>query len=192
MTHGIFVSGTDTGIGKTVVATALLRALAAEDYAALGMKPVAAGVDAGETVNADVRALVAAANVIAPLADVNPYSFLPPIAPHLAARTAGVRIELERIVAAYANLARVAEAVVVEGAGGLLVPLGNGVDVLDIPLRLNLPAPDLVQLCGSIPHQTNVKSEMSSLCTQLDAARPGLHRGTVSVASLLARTGIDS
>ena len=139
MIHGIFVTGTDTGIGKTVVAAALLRALVAEGYAAIGMKPVAAGLAADETVNADVRALESASNVVAPLADVNPFSYAPPIAPHLAARATGGTIEIERIVAAYARLALVAEAVVVEGAGGLLVPLGLGTDMLDIPLRLGLP-----------------------------------------------------
>ena len=139
MTCGIFVSGTDTGVGKTVVAVALMRALVAGGFAALGMKPVAAGIATGETMNADVGALLAAANVVAPLADVNPFSFARPIAPHLAALAGGGRIDLERIVAAHANLAVVAEAVVIEGAGGLLVPLGDGFDMLDIPLRLSQP-----------------------------------------------------
>jgi len=139
VSRGIFVAGTDTGVGKTVVAAALLRALAARGHAAIGMKPVATGLAAGETVNADVRALVAAANVVAPLADVSPYSFAPPVAPHLAAHAAGGAIDLDRIGAAYARLALVADAIVVEGAGGLLVPLGRTTDMLDIPARLGLP-----------------------------------------------------
>jgi dethiobiotin synthetase len=139
MTRGIFITGTDTGVGKTVVGVALLRALAAAGFAAIGMKPVAAGRAAGEALHADVAALVAAANVAAPITDVNPFSFVPAIAPHLAARAAGDTIDLDRIGAAYARLAQAADAVVVEGAGGVLVPLGCGAHMLDIPVRLGLP-----------------------------------------------------
>jgi dethiobiotin synthetase len=139
VTRAIFVSGTDTGVGKTLVATALLRALVATGRRAVGMNPVATGVDPGGTVNADVSSLVAAGNVLAPLADVNPVSFARAIAPELAARAAGAAIDVERIVGAYARLATGADAVVVEGAGGVLVPLARGVDMLDIPARLGLP-----------------------------------------------------
>jgi dethiobiotin synthetase len=139
MTRGIFVTGTDTGVGKTLVAAALLRALAAEGFRAAGMKPVAAGLDAGDPIPADTRALIAAGNVHAPLADVSPYVFAPPIAPELAARAAGAIIDLDVIGAAYARLAARAEAVVVEGAGGALVPLSAAADMLDIPARLHLP-----------------------------------------------------
>ena len=139
MTLGLFVTGTDTGVGKTVVAAMLLRALTGAGYRVVGMKPVSAGLASGETVHADVRSLVAAGNVDAPLADVNPYSFASPIAPELAARAAGTGIELDRIVAAYARLAAMADAIVVEGAGGALVPLTARTDMLDIPARLGLP-----------------------------------------------------
>jgi dethiobiotin synthetase len=139
VTPGLFVAGTDTGVGKTHVAVALLRGLAQEGVRAAAMKPVAAGIDPGENANADVVALAAAAGVAAPLADVNPYAFAPPIAPHVAAERAGVAIDLDRIAAAYARLADCADAVVVEGAGGVLVPLGDRLDMLDIPARLRLP-----------------------------------------------------
>lgn len=193
MTHGIFVTGTDTGIGKTVVAAALLRALIAEGYAAIGMKPVASGLAPGETVNADVRALVAAANVVAPLADVNPYSFALPIAPHLAARATGGRIDFERIVAAYARLALVADAVVVEGAGGLLVPLGNRSDMLDIPARLELPILLVVGIrLGCLNHAL-----LSSVALKARGVRlagwvanridPTMRDGDANVATLLER-----
>jgi dethiobiotin synthetase len=143
MTRGIFITGTDTGVGKTTVATALLRALTGAGHRAVGMKPIAAGVAAGESVNADVDALLAAGNVAARVADVNPYSFAPPIAPHLAALAAGVDIDLELIAAAYARLASVADAIVVEGAGGVLAPIGRGTDMLDIPARLG-PIPSVL------------------------------------------------
>jgi len=140
--HGLFVTGTDTGVGKTVVAVALLRALVAAGRRAAAMKPVAAGIDTAAGVNADVAALVAAANVAAGIdaaADVNPYAFAPAIAPHIAAERAGVAIDLDRIAAAYGRLAARADVVVVEGAGGALVPLSARADMLDVPARLGLP-----------------------------------------------------
>ena len=138
MTRGLFVTGTDTGVGKTVVAALLLRALG-ETRRAVGMKPVAAGLADGESLNADVRSLIAAGNVDAPLADINPFSFAPPIAPELAARAAGTVIDLDIIEAAYSRLAARADAVIVEGAGGVLVPLTRRTDMLDIPRRLGIP-----------------------------------------------------
>jgi dethiobiotin synthetase len=139
MTRGIFITGTDTGVGKTLAAVAILQALVREGVRAVGMKPVAAGVMHGATCNADVEALVAAGNVDAPLSDVNPYSLPAAIAPHLAAARAGVTVDLERIAAAYHRLSMVADVVVVEGAGGVLVPLGERTDMLDIARRLDLP-----------------------------------------------------
>jgi len=139
MTRGIFITGTDTDVGKTIVAAALLRALVGAGYRAIGMKPVAAGIAVGETTPADVRALIAAGNVTAPLSDVSPFAFALPIAPELAARASGATIDLDRIVAAYWRLGANAEAIVVEGAGGALVPLSSSADMLDIPVRLALP-----------------------------------------------------
>jgi len=138
MTKGVFVTGTDTGVGKTLVAVALLRALVKAGVRAAGMKPVAAGVAPGATSNADVEALLGAGNVDAPPSDVNPYSFPAAIAPHLAAARGGVTIDLERIASAYGRLAMRADVIVVEGAGGVLVPLGERIDMLDIARRLDL------------------------------------------------------
>ncbi|MGH8802616.1 MAG: dethiobiotin synthase [Casimicrobiaceae bacterium] len=137
--RGVFVTGTDTGIGKTRVAAVLLRALAASGLRAAGMKPVAAGIAPGSPVNEDVAALAAAGNVDAPLDERNPYAFIEPIAPHLAARDEGRRIELDVIARAFAALSARADAVVVEGAGGVLVPLDAHDDMLDIARALRLP-----------------------------------------------------
>ena len=137
--RGVFVTGTDTGVGKTRIATALLAALAASGVRAVGMKPVAAGIDASADVNEDVAALAAAGNVDAPLALRNPYAFTEPIAPHLAARDASVRIDLGAIERAFAALAAHADVVVVEGAGGALVPLDAASDMLDIARVLGIP-----------------------------------------------------
>ncbi len=144
--HGFFVTGTDTGVGKTLVACALLKLFAARGLKAVGMKPVAAGaepVGAG-LLNEDVAQLVAAGNVVAPREHVNPYCFGPPIAPHIAAAQAGVAIGIDRIETSFRALAGLADIVVVEGAGGFRVPLADGTDTAgadtaQLAQRLALP-----------------------------------------------------
>lgn len=193
MVRGFFVTGTDTGVGKTVVAAALLRALVAEGRSAVGMKPVAAGLARGETVHADVRSLAAAGNVAAALADVSPYSFAAPIAPHLAAAASGAAIDVERIAMAHARLAAAADAVVVEGAGGLLVPLAPGVDMLDIPRQLALPVLLVVGIrLGCLNHAL-----LSALALEARGVRlagwvanridPAMREGDANVAALVER-----
>jgi dethiobiotin synthetase len=139
LARGIFITGTDTGVGKTLVAVAVLQSLVRSGQRVVGMKPVAAGIEPGEPVNADVAALQRAGNVDAPLAERNPYAFEPAIAPHLAARESGVTIDLDVIAHAHARLALRADVVVVEGAGGVRVPLSNDHDMLGIAQRLALP-----------------------------------------------------
>jgi dethiobiotin synthetase len=139
MTRGVFVTGTDTGVGKTLVACAALRACVAARQRAVGMKPVATGFDPGASSHADVAALFAAGNVDAPASARNPYAFAPAIAPHLAATAAGVAIDLRRVRDAYDELAARADCIVVEGSGGALVPLDARRDMLDIARALGLP-----------------------------------------------------
>jgi dethiobiotin synthetase len=140
-THGFFVTGTDTAVGKTLVACALLHAFAARGYTAVGMKPVATGAKSGADglVNDDVERLAAASNVAAPRREINPYCFAPPIAPHIAAQQAGARIELDRIEHAFHALAARAQVVVVEGIGGFRVPLGADTDTAQLAAWLALP-----------------------------------------------------
>jgi dethiobiotin synthetase len=138
---GFFIAGTDTGVGKTRVACALLDALAARGLRVAGMKPVASGAywRDGERVNDDALELMRHASVTAPYARVNPYVFEPPIAPHIAAREAGVVIDLDRIRAAFDALSGQADIVVVEGVGGFRVPLGGTRDMADVAVLLGLP-----------------------------------------------------
>ncbi len=139
--QGFFIAGTDTGIGKTRVAAALLHAYAGLGYRVVGMKPVAAGAEllAGNWVNEDVALLAAAGNVVAPNELRNPYLFREAIAPHIAADRKGVRIDILHIRAAYESLATQAEVVVVEGVGGVLVPLSESKDAADLAIALDLP-----------------------------------------------------
>lgn len=150
--RGVFVTGTDTGVGKTRVAVALIHALRARGLRVAAMKPVAAGCVPG-ALNEDVVALSRAAGVAAAPADVNPYSFDEAIAPHIAAAAAGTAISLARIVAACERLAAAADAVVVEGAGGWRVPLNAGEDMADLASSLGLPVVLVVGLrLGCLNH----------------------------------------
>jgi dethiobiotin synthetase len=135
------VTGTDTGVGKTLVACGLLRAFAARGLKAVGMKPVASGgVRRGNgLVHEDVERLIAAGNIAAPPEHVNPYCFEPPIAPQLAAAGAGMRIDLDHIEECFDALAARSDVVVVEGVGGFRVPLAPGVDTTHLTARLALP-----------------------------------------------------
>jgi dethiobiotin synthetase len=123
----VFITGTDTGVGKTHVATGLLSAARGLGIKACGFKPVASGcrrTPAGLR-NADATALQRAAGTALPYERVNPYAFAPAIAPHLAAQEAGVRIEQRVLDRAYRALAREHDLLLVEGAGGWQVPLGR-------------------------------------------------------------------
>lgn len=137
MPRGFFVTGTDTGVGKTLVACALLSAFASAGKSTVGMKPVVAGAEEGRW--SDVDALVAASTVRAPAKLVSPYAFEPAIAPHIAAELAGTRIEIDAIARACEELSRRAEVVVVEGVGGFLVPLNERDTAADLARRLALP-----------------------------------------------------
>lgn len=138
MTAGILITGTDTGVGKTLVATSLLIAAARTGLRTTAMKPVAAGIDQ-EGRQEDVDALLASATVQADRKVVNPFCFAPPIAPHLAAAEAGVSIDIEKITKCFEQLLSMSDLVVVEGAGGFLVPLSEETDFGDLAFRLGLP-----------------------------------------------------
>lgn len=135
-----FVTGTDTGVGKTLVSAALLRALRGQGLAVAGMKPVASGAarTAGGLRNEDALALAAESSRPWPYETINPYCFEPAIAPHIAAAEAGVEIRLEPIEQAFRSLQAGSDTVVVEGAGGFLVPLGSRLSFADLPGALGL------------------------------------------------------
>lgn len=140
MAIGYFITGTDTGVGKTLVAAALIRRHGQRGARVVGMKPVASGcvLTPQGLRNEDALALMEHATVKVPYERVNPYAFEPPIAPHLAAAAVGVTIELPRIVAAYREVEERADVVIVEGAGGWRVPLGPETLLSDLPEQLGL------------------------------------------------------
>jgi dethiobiotin synthetase len=154
MTRGVFIAGTDTDVGKTRVTLGLLRALQARGVKAAGMKPVATGCRAltvsersmfggfyavGDMINDDVAAIAALSPPNCDRTDINPHCLDWGVSPHIAANRAGVRIEPERIAAAYGRLAAHCDAVVVEGTGGWFAPIGELGTMADIAQRLGLP-----------------------------------------------------
>ena len=142
MTKAYFVIGTDTNVGKTYVASALVQHFVQSGLKTIGMKPVASGCELnqqGEFINEDAQALTNVSNVKAPLNLINPYRFAPAIAPHIAAEQDGVTIQLDLITQAYLQLTNLAEVVIVEGAGGFFVPLNQTQTLADLALQLNIP-----------------------------------------------------
>lgn len=150
-----FVTGTDTGVGKSLVSAALLRALARHYPRVVGMKPVAAGTipTPQGPASEDALQLRAASTVAVPPALDNPVLLPDPLSPHLAAERAGVRISVPALQASYEALCRHADAVVVEGAGGFLVPLAEDCTIADLAQALAIPVVLVVGLrLGCLNH----------------------------------------
>jgi dethiobiotin synthetase len=141
MSGGWFVTGTDTGVGKTRVARLLLEALAHAGHSAAGMKPVASGchVTAAGLHSDDALELMQASGATADYTDVNPYALGSACAPHIAAQEMGVEIELEKILESFRRLQQRSPWVVVEGVGGWMAPLGERLTIADVAHALGLP-----------------------------------------------------
>ena len=155
MTPGLFVTGTDTGIGKTLASCTLLHALRAQGLRAVGMKPLASGCEAtAEGLrNEDALALQAASEPTPAYADINPFALPEPLAPELAAREAGIDVQLAPILAAHARLRSQADVVVVEGVGGWAAPLATDLMQADLVRALELPVVLVVGLrLGCLNH----------------------------------------
>ena len=147
MNKGYFITGTDTGIGKTRSAVALMAALQQRGLTVCGMKPVSAGCQTttGGLVNEDAIKLMQQASRPFPYQIVNPYAWLPPIAPHIAAQQAGNTMTLAPIRECYQQIATQCDVVIVEGAGGWLVPLNATQTMADIAVDLAL---DVILVVG--------------------------------------------
>jgi len=138
----LFVTSTDTDMGKTYIVNGLLRARTANHHSTLGVKPVAAGgrlVD-GEWVNEDVAMLREAASIKLPYATINPFFMRQFIAPHIGAEQEGINLSVAKILPALQPaLQQTADLMVVEGAGGWLVPLNQEETMADLAKALNFP-----------------------------------------------------
>lgn len=163
--RGLFVTGTDTGVGKTVISVALVRALVAQGQRVAVMKPIASGSEhTPEGLrNDDALKLIAMANVAAAYESVNPYCFEPPVSPHIAANEAGVAVDLGQIAQKFTGLAAAADFIVVEGAGGWLAPISDRETMADLAATLALPVLLVVGLrLGCINHASLTKLAIES------------------------------
>ena len=195
MSGGWFITGTDTGVGKTRVAERLLRTLAQQGRHAVGMKPVASGcrvTDAGWR-SEDAERLLAAGNVPADYAEVNPYAFAPAIAPHLAAREVNVEIGLPRMLESFRRLRERADWIVVEGVGGWKVPLSERLMLADVVRAMQLPVIVVVGLrLGCLNHalltieaiQRDAMALAGWIANQID---PDMERVEENIAALECR-----
>lgn len=194
---GVFVTGTDTGIGKTRVSAGLLKALGKAGLKSVGMKPIASGAEQTPEGlrNEDALALQKAASLKRDYALVNPYCFAPPVAPHLAAREAGVEVSLDVIRHAYAELCHGADAVVVEGVGGWQVPLAPGLELPDLARELELPVLLVVGLrLGCLNHAALTARAIRADGLELagwvaNAVDPDFQRPEANLATLEAELG---
>lgn len=138
---GYFITGTDTEVGKTFVTVGLIESLNARGVRAVGMKPIASGCEptADGLRNDDALRIRAASAIRLPYELINPFSFEPPIAPHIAAEKSGTEITVEAIVANCRQIAEEAEVVIVEGVGGWEVPISDRLGMPDVAVALGLP-----------------------------------------------------
>jgi len=142
MPEGFFITGTDTGVGKTIVSAAVIRALKASGLSVCGMKPIESGCERdeeGTLIPLDGRLLLKASEVDESQEDITPYCFEQPLAPMVAAEFEMHSVDILWVERAYERLAEKYDAVVVEGVGGLMVPIQREYSVLDLAKNLNLP-----------------------------------------------------
>jgi len=183
-TNAVFIAGTDTGVGKTYVSCALLQALRAKGLRAVGMKPVASGCMATPAGlrNDDALALIAASDPRPPYATCNPFAFIEPVSPHLAAAADRAEVTMAPIQTAFACLADSAEVVLVEGVGGWLAPLSPVLEANALPRTLGLPVILVVGLrLGCLNHaQLTARAILADGCTLLgwigNAVDPAMDR----------------
>ena len=196
MKQAYFITGTDTGVGKTYVACKLIRDYVAQGYKVIGMKPVEAGGDLvnGKWVNDDVLKLEQASNVKAPRQLVNPYSFKEAIAPHIAAEKAGLEIKIDVIKQAFQALSKLADIIIVEGAGGFLVPLNSQQSMADLPAALNTPVILVVGMkLGCINHSLLTVEAIQArgltlhgwVANQVEPDMPFYHKNVATIAEKL-------
>lgn len=194
----LLITGTDTDVGKTYVSSLILRALAESGRRCVGLKPIASGCDIadGQLMNADALNLMASSSVKLSYAQTNPYAFEPAIAPHIAARAAGINVELATIIAAVRAAQMQCDDVIIEGAGGWLSPLADGLEHADLANALEAPVLLVVGVrLGCINHARLTANEIARSGVRLmgwianilpaSNAMPALEENIASLSALL-------
>lgn len=190
-----FIAGTDTEIGKTLIAGAMLHALTKTGVRSVGMKPVAAGAVLRDGVwhNDDADILAAEASVALPQELTTPFLLQQPTAPHIAAAQENRTIEVAHILSCYRQLAEQADALVVEGVGGFRVPLNEREDTADLAQQLGLPVVLVVGLrLGCINHAMLTVEAIAARGLRLagwvaNTADPHMLNGDANIAALSSR-----
>jgi dethiobiotin synthetase len=197
MNKGYFITGTDTGVGKTWATLAVMAHLQQQGHCVLGMKPVASGCEhtAEGLRNEDALLIQQQASLTLPYEAINPYAFAPAIAPHLAAAQAGVDMDLAHIAKCAGELQQKADYLIVEGAGGWLVPLHEHASIADLATLLQLPVILVVGLrLGCINHALLSAAAIRHsgcelvgwIANTLDPDMPCLQQNIDSIASRLS------
>ena len=201
--NSVFITGTDTEVGKTFYSERLLHSLNAQGLRTAAMKPLASGAEGHDEKlrNADALVLQQAANTSFSYELCNPYCFKAAIAPHLAAKQAGVRIDADVILRAYEQLQQQADVTVVEGVGGWLVPLDEDQTVADLVQAMGLPVVLVVGMrLGCINHALltveNIKQRGVSLlgwvANVMDPNMSHLHENIESIAQRIQAPLLDT
>jgi len=190
--RALFITGTDTGVGKTHVSVSVVKALVKHGLRVSVMKPIASGSDrtAQGLRNSDALALARASNVDLPYTTLNPYCFEPAISPHIAAEEAGIAIDIGMIKSEFEALAASADFTLVEGAGGWYAPVSQSQSMADLPKALNIAAVLVVGVrLGCLNHARLSKEAIEAsgvefagwVANRLD---PGLERAAENLATL--------
>ena len=184
-------------MGKTLASAALTRALVTRGLRVAVMKPIASGSDPTPEGprNSDALTLMAAANVAAPYEVVNPYCFLPPVSPHIAAREAHVTIDLALLRSRFDSLAAASDCVIVEGAGGWLAPITDTATMADLAAALDLRVLLVIGLrLGCLNHALLTRESLASRGVPFagwiaNAVDPHFDRPAENLATLTQRLG---
>lgn len=188
----LFITGTDTGVGKTLVSVSFVKALVQHGLRVAVMKPIASGSEHTSVGlrNADALALAEASNVVVPYGSINPYCFEPAISPHIAAEEAKIDVDLGLIKTRFEALASSADFVVVEGAGGWYAPISKTKSMADVPESLGIPALLVVGVrLGCLNHALLTKQAIEASGVELagwvaNSIDPKLERATQNLSSL--------
>lgn len=197
--QALFITGTDTGVGKTLVSVSLVKALVQHDLRVAVMKPIASGSErtSAGLRNADALALAEASNVVVPYASINPYCFEPPISPHIAAEETKIDVDVGLIKSRFEALASGADFVVVEGAGGWYAPISKTKSMADLPKSLGIPALLVVGMrLGCLNHALLTRQAIEASGVELagwvaNSIDPQLERAAQNLSSLERMLGSE-
>jgi dethiobiotin synthetase len=190
--HALFITGTDTSVGKTLVSVSFVKALVHHGLRVAVMKPIASGSEhtSAGLRNADALALAEASNVVVPYASINQYCFEPAISPHIAAEEAKIDVDVGLIKSRFEALAGGADFVVVEGAGGWYAPISKTKSMADLPKSLGIPALLVVGMrLGCLNHARLTRQAIEASGVELagwvaSSIDPDLERAAQNLASL--------